>query len=207
MDPIFNSSNENSPKRECQSILHYGATPPHLGGHQNLTHLDCGVLDYLICNFQIHTFVDVGCGPGGMVYEALKRGISAIGIDGDPAILKVTPVTDQARLVIHDFRTGTAPLVGDFDLAWSIEFLEHVDECYAGNYLSTFQQAKYIFCTAAPPKARGYHHVNCQSTTYWIKFFEQGGFRFCPEISKKLKVISTMKREFVQRSGMFFRRQ
>lgn len=195
------------PELECQTVMPSGATPPHLGGHQYITHLDCGVLDYVISNFRIQTFLDVGCGPGGMVHEALKRGLSAIGIDGDPAILRVTPLTDKARLVIHDFRKGPAPLAGDFDLAWSIEFLEHVDQCYASNYLSTFQQAKFLFCTASPPKTPGHHHVNCQPTEYWINFFEQGGFSFCPELTKTLKAVSTMKREFVRRSGMFFRRR
>jgi hypothetical protein len=119
----------------------------------------------------------------------------------------MTPVTDKTRLIIHDFRMGPAPMAGDFDLAWSVEFLEHVEECYSHNYLSTFQQAKYLFCTPAPPKTPGHHHVNCRPGEYWIQFFDRGGFTFCPEATEKLKAVSTMKREFVQRSGMFFQRR
>jgi len=183
------------------------ATPPHLGGHRYVTHVDGGVLEYLRVHLPVRTLLDVGCGPGGMVQLAVGQGIDAIGIDGDPVILRVTPVKDRTRLVIHDFSTGPAPVAGEFDLAWSVEFLEHVAAEHAVHYLPAFQQAKHVFCTAAPPGTGGFHHVNCQPEEYWIEFFEQGGFRYCPELTRQLKTVSTMKREFVQRSGMFFRRR
>ena len=48
--------------------------PDHLGGHLNKTHTDRATLLYLIQNFDIKSFIDVGCGPGDMVYLANDLG-------------------------------------------------------------------------------------------------------------------------------------
>ena len=55
----------------------------HLGGHQNKTHLDHGALDWLIKTTNAKTFLDIGCGPGGMVELAKSKGLLVKGIDGD----------------------------------------------------------------------------------------------------------------------------
>jgi 2-polyprenyl-3-methyl-5-hydroxy-6-metoxy-1,4-benzoquinol methylase len=54
----------------------------HLGGHNGLTHLDEGALTWLK---QLgHTsFLDIGCGPGGMVELAEQLGFKVLGVDGD----------------------------------------------------------------------------------------------------------------------------
>ena len=57
--------------------------PSHLGGHKNKTHLDEGTIDYLIKKFKPKSFLDIGCGPGGMVKIATNKGLKARGIDGD----------------------------------------------------------------------------------------------------------------------------
>jgi hypothetical protein len=66
-------------------------------------------------------------------------------------------------------------------------------------------------CVAAPRRVSGRtpncDHVNCHPAQYRINFFEKRGFRFCPKLTQQLKAVSTMKREFIQRSGMFFRRR
>jgi 2-polyprenyl-3-methyl-5-hydroxy-6-metoxy-1,4-benzoquinol methylase len=53
--------------------------PPHLGGHDNETHLDSGVLDYMIKKYKIESYLDVGCGPGGMVELAASKGLRVMG--------------------------------------------------------------------------------------------------------------------------------
>ena len=58
--------------------LNHGVSdePPamHLGGHEELTQFDEGVFDDLVSRFDLRSFLDVGCGPGGMVCYALARG-------------------------------------------------------------------------------------------------------------------------------------
>jgi SAM-dependent methyltransferase len=186
-------------KRE-QAMTVKSKTPPHLGGHLNITHLDEGALDYFIKNFGVKSFLDIGCGPGGMLKLAKEKGLSVLGIDGDPAV-------EQSGTLLHDFTVGEVPINGDFDLAWSTEFLEHVDEKYQANYMAAFRHAKYVFVTAAPPGKNGHHHVNCRDREYWIAAFARYGFRFDTEATEVVKAASTMKREFVRNTGMFFVRE
>jgi SAM-dependent methyltransferase len=177
--------------------------PTHLGGHEWVTHLDDGVLDYLILKYGILGFLDIGCGPGGMVELACAKGLNAMGVDGDPRIIAASKLPSN-HLIIHDFTKGPIALEEQFDLAWSVEFLEHVDEQYQENYMKLFGQAKHVFCTAAPPGKQGYHHVNCRDEAYWISVFQNYGFHHNPEITRILRSITTMKREFVRETGMFF---
>ena len=78
----------------------------HLGGHNGITHLDQGALDWLIDTFQPQTFLDVGCGPGGMVELADKNGLDSLGIDGDHTVIRY----NIDRFLLHDFTLGPAPL-------------------------------------------------------------------------------------------------
>ena len=52
--------------------------PQHLGGHENETHIDDGALSYFIENFDVKSMVDIGCGPGGMVDLAKRKGLDVI---------------------------------------------------------------------------------------------------------------------------------
>ena len=178
--------------------------PSHLGGHLNKTHNDRGTLLYLIEKYQIKSFLDVGCGPGGMVRLAGMRDLFSLGIDGDWQV----PKEPEAKILIHDFTTGPAPLDREFDLGWSVEFLEHVDEQYQDNYMQAFARCKYVICTAAGPGAPGHHHVNCQPAEYWHDVFDKYGFEYDHETTLDIRMKkSNMQKPFMQRTGMFFVRR
>jgi SAM-dependent methyltransferase len=190
MAPLFirykNNMNENNP------------LPSHLGGHFNETHLDNGVLDYMIEKYKVESFLDVGCGPGGMVELALSKGLKAFGIDGDYTVERNTPV------LIHDYTLGPANIEDNFDMCWSCEFLEHVDEKYIPNFMNSFQKCKYVIATHADPGQWGHHHVNCQPYSYWKDVFAQYGFKCSAMESLKIREISTMPANHLKRSGLFF---
>ncbi len=93
-----------------------------------------------------------------------------------------------------------------FDLGYSVEFLEHVEEQYMDNYMYVFCGCKYVVCTAAPPGKRGHHHVNCQDTQYWIDIFAYYGFDYNEEETEYIRRKSSMTREFMRSYGMFFTR-
>lgn len=184
------------------NITDNNGVPEHLGGHQGVSHVDEGTLDYLHELFDIKTMVDIGQGPGAMVQLARSKGIDAKGIDGDPT------VNCDIR---HDY--SKAPLVLDqqVDLAWSCEFLEHVDEQYVENFMRTFQSAKYAMVTAAKPGEPGHHHVNCKPATYWISVFAAFGFVFDLLTTLQIRAEKTtmntdrdIKKQFVRRNGLFF---
>lgn len=176
--------------------------PPHLGGHLNKTHVDEGTLDFLISEFNIATMLDIGCGPGDMITLAKERGLMAVGVDGDYSL-------NRKEIVhIHDYTTGKWDWNSDlkFDLAWSVEFLEHVDEEYMPYIMHSFSRCTFVIATAAPPGWPGHHHVNCRDQEYWKGAFAAIGYRYEPEITQKIKEVSSMKKPFMQQNGMFFRR-
>jgi hypothetical protein len=173
---------------------------PTLGGHENLTQFDEGAFDYLATHFQVKSMVDIGCGPPGMVYYALSKGIRAVGIDGDPSVARDCPV-----VVEHDYTKGPLYL-GEFDLGWSVEFLEHVEEQYIPNFIETFLGCKNVFLTAAVPGQPGHHHVNCQWGDYWIRKFEKVGFSLNREATDGVRRCSNMWSRFTQNTGLVFMR-
>jgi 2-polyprenyl-3-methyl-5-hydroxy-6-metoxy-1,4-benzoquinol methylase len=184
---------------------------PHLGGHFNTTHTDKGALRYMRDRLGCQTLVDVGCGPGGQVKLARRLGYTAIGIDGDKELSKNNfSVLDDA--VYHDYTIGKLELTEykSFDVAWCVEFLEHVEEKYIKNYMDTLSKCKYVICTAAEPDEKGWHHVNCKSKEYWLEKFNGYGFDFDPDLTHELRTNSTMnirmkkRKQFIKRRGWLF---
>lgn len=178
----------------------------HLGGHGGTTWVDVGTLRYLKEKFDIATMLDVGCGPMGMSNVARKMSVAWHGIDGDPAIAVVAQ--GDPTFFLHDFNTGPFIPASQYDLGWSVEFLEHVEEQYQSNYMAAFQKCKYVVCTAAPPGWGGFHHVNEQEQDYWKTKFKEYGFTFDAHVTSKIRHITTMKQKrgmsFMQRTGMFY---
>ena len=176
-----------------------GHLPIHLGGHFGKTILDEGALLFLKKQFAVASMIDVGCGPGGQVELARKHGIEAFGIDGDYTLKRAKPY-----YFLHDFTKGDFPCKRRFDLAWCVEFLEHVEEKYQPSYMALLQHAERVVCTSAPPGWEGFHHVNCREQAYWIKVFKKYGFAFDKKNTERLKEHSSMQREFMQDTGMLF---
>jgi hypothetical protein len=172
--------------------------PEHLGGHLGKTNLDTTIITSIQDVFNIKTMIDIGCGPGGMKQVAEALDIEWLGIDGDYTL----PNKDE--ITIHDFTEGPLNLEGDFDLAWSTEFLEHVEEKYVANYMPVFAKARLAIVTAATPGTEGTHHVNCKDLMYWTKVFGQYGFKYLENETAQLKSISNMRKDFFKRHGMVF---
>lgn len=179
-------------------------TNDHLGGHLNRTNIDEGALQWLVHRFQPKSFVDIGCGPGGMVNLALSEGLDAMGIDGDPTI-----VGDFIHK--HDFTNEPYYPPRKYDIGWSVEFVEHVYEKYMTNYMPVFRMCKVAVVTYAPPGTPGHHHVNLQEEPYWIEKFKENGLTFDLALTTELRNASTMnlkkkshEKRFVQKRGMVF---
>ena len=176
--------------------------PDHLGGHASMTNVDAGVLDALVERFEPATFLDIGCGLGGMLHEARLRGLEAKGIDGD-----YTLDFTGLDVLVHDFTKGPAPLEGEFDLGWCVEVLEHIEEQYLENLKSAFQACKRVWITHALPKQIGHHHVNCQKQSYWINHFRRWGFEAMTGASNLIRSQSTMLDGYARRTGLLLVRK
>lgn len=176
--------------------------PEHLGGHLNRVHTDRSTLVYLKNKYNIKSMLDVGCGPGDMVQIARDKGLIAKGIDGDYT-LRGDWSDKSVDVLLHDFTEGV-PDVGEYDLCWSVEFLEHVYEEFLPNIMETYKKCNYVVCTAAPPGWDGHHHVNCQLQEYWVEKFSEYGFTLNEEDTAYIRENSAMRKPFMQRTGMVY---
>ena len=173
--------------------------PKHLGGHMGINHVDFGALSYIKKNYNIESIIDIGCGLGEMKFICDNLNISYIGIDGD-----YTANRKHKDIIIHDYTSGKSSLTNFFDLAWSTEFLEHVEEKYIDNFMADFTRCKYAMVTHALPGKRGYHHVNCKEKKYWIDIFYSYGFNLDEKETILIRDNSNMTREFIRNTGLFF---
>lgn len=169
--------------------------PPHLGGHFGQTNMDEATLDYLITRYGVRSMLDVGCGPGGMVDAAMRRGVNALGVDGDPFM-------ERPGVFIHDYTTGPYRPPYVFDLIWCTEFVEHVEAQYTDNYLATFDAGRVLFLTAAPPGFPGHHHVTCLPENVWIAALAMCGWQLDTEATQWVR--SNGGHVFTQRQGLVF---
>ena len=173
--------------------------PPHLGGHDDVTHVDEGCLTYLRDECGVKSVLDVGCGPGEQVLAARRLGMEAHGVDGDWRLAKAFPA-----LVLHDYAKG--PYVPDrHDAAWCVEFLEHLAEPFLPNVFLTFRRCGLVVMThALPGTEAAHHHVNCRVPEYWRWQFGTRGFLFHEKLTALLREKTTMEREFMKTTGMAF---
>ena len=184
------------------AAIAHGRLASHLGGHFGFTNADKGALVFLKETLGVESMLDVGCGPGKQVRLARRLGIEAFGIDGDHTLKFSEPY-----FFLQDFTKGKFSCDRTFDLVWSVEFLEHVEEQYQPFYMSTFRLAKAVVCTAALPGQLGFHHVNCRKQSYWIGVFKKYGFVFDKPNTQKLREHSSMGRDFMRDTGMLFIRK
>lgn len=179
-----------------------GPCPPEgiLGGHLDVCHLDQASLMILKeAHPEPRRFVDIGCGPGWMVQMAKWHGFEhAVGYDGDPKAVEAS----NGLALLHDFRSGPIPYFAGADIAWCVEFLEHVPESALPNVFEAFKKCKLVLCTASPYE--GPWHCNVQPTEYWVDQFLSNGFQFHEQLTTMVRQFSNMVRDFVRTSGMVF---
>lgn len=159
--------------------------------------------DWLVDTWEVKSVIDVGCGDGQALAHFASRGCTVLGVEG----------TQQSNplIVQHDYSTGPFAEVGEpWDLAWSAEFVEHVEERYVPNFMATFKMARFVMITHAEPGQPGWHHVNCQSADYWKGVFAGYGYEFdegLTGMSRAAASANTRVFNHYRRSGLAFRRR
>ena len=113
----------------------------HLGGHINKTNLELGILKYLKNKYNIESFLDIGCGTGGMVELANNHNLESRGLEGDPDAITKSNISNLIKQIDFSVEKYDDQLdIKNFDLGYSVEFLEHVDEKYIKNYINAFKK-------------------------------------------------------------------
>ena len=142
---------------------------------------DEGVLRWFRDRLGARSMLDIGCGNGEQVLLARSLGYDALGVDWQ----------SYPHTVRHDFTRGRYDPGRDFDLGWSVEFLEHIPERFQPNYLPAFRRCRWLVVTASGFAADD--HYTLRHPGYWIALFEREGFEFDAWVHSAVLEHSTMK--------------
>lgn len=133
------------------------------------------VWTWLVNDHQIRSVLDVGCGLGFVMRYFRDLGCEVHGVDGSTSAVEKNPL--RGSVTHHDFTVGPWVPHKKYDLIWSSELVEHVEEKYVGNLLLAFAGAgKLLVITYARPGQGGHHHVNEQDEDYWVEKMKMIGF-------------------------------
>lgn len=158
--------------------------------------------DYIVGKYNIKSVVDIGAGCGFATEYFHNKGLDVLGVDGCEEVQENFKLKDNFRL--NDYQDGSAlKSFESFDLCWSCEFVEHVEEEYSDNFLNDYTHAKYLAITHATPGQGGYHHVNCQWQEYWIEKLEALGFKFDQAETDRTRELTDPSKHY-NKSGLFF---
>jgi SAM-dependent methyltransferase len=151
--------------------------------------------------YGVKSVLDIGCGEGLSTQFFDDLGCRAVGLDG---VKQANPLVRQ-----HDFALGPWKSRERFDLVWSCEFLEHIEERFVPNLMSAFRTGKIVMLTHAFPGQGGHHHVNCRTPDYWKGVFAAAGFEFLPDVTNTAHFVAAVNKSpwnHFLRSGMVFKR-
>ena len=81
--------------------------------------------------------VDVGCGPGGFLREAARRGVAAVGVEPSPQMRRLatglTPARLRGAITVLDGTAEHLPLQdGSATVAWAVASVHHWSDVDAG---------------------------------------------------------------------------
>lgn len=146
-----------------------------------------------IVEYDVTSVLDVGCGDGATIDWFAARGCRVMGIDGYPQA--------HPNIVRHDYSIAALALGSRFDLGWSNEFVEHVEERHVPNFMQTFLACRHVMVTHALPGQPGHHHVNCRDDDWWIARFAEHGFAFDEDATDMARLLAPDDSYF-RRSGL-----
>jgi GT2 family glycosyltransferase/GR25 family glycosyltransferase involved in LPS biosynthesis len=191
-----------------KQLANKSAAMPHLAAEgdlvpQNLGHMVCeGHLGgffsegdggtyyplmwaHLVRKHGIRSVLDVGCGRGYSALYFKSLGCDIKGIDGSQEAQATNLLGED--FVLADYAVAPSSIQTEFDLVWSCEFVEHVEERFMKNYLRDFRRGRFLAMTFAGPGQPGHHHVNCRPAEYWIRIMYSQGFDYLPEETAELR--------------------
>lgn len=134
------------------------------------------VRDILFEHFVPTSVIDLGCGIGTWLKAFSESGVRRIhGRDG-------VWVRDRLLISPDNFLPSdlSEVVVGDmerFDLAMSLEVLEHLPPSASGNFVASLcNLADVILFSAAIPGQGGTHHINERWQSFWAEIFLSHGY-------------------------------
>lgn len=150
--------------------------------------------------------LDFGCGAGTWLSVARSLGAEKVtGIDGPwvkPDVLQIS----QSEFQPIDLEEQKFPDLGHFDLAISMEVLEHLSESAAEEALyGMSRSANFILLSVAIPGQGGNNHVNEQWQGYYANFLINHGFEIWDVVRPKVWHDERVAYWYRQNTLFFFR--
>lgn len=178
----------------------------HLGGflRNDTSSFEPMLWDWLLSVQKISSFLDVGCGMGYSSKWFMDRGVEVLCVEGSNEAVEQT-LLPQTSIVQHDFTRGAWWPEKVYDIAWSVEVLEHVQEQYLDNLMAVYKSARYVFVTHSVND--GWHHVNVHHGWWWIEKFHAYGFQYARELTEVARKLSRSgrKKTYFGTQGLIFR--
>jgi len=144
--------------------------------------------EYMLKTMNIKTFIDVGCGRGISTKWFLDHGAEVLCVEGSHEAV-MNSLLPKKYIVEHDFYRGPWWPSKSYDVAWAIEFLEHIGRHKMENYIDIFKSAAIIIVTYSV--WGGWHHVEVHPDgLYWKNRFAAHGFIYLDGLTEKMKQIS-----------------
>jgi SAM-dependent methyltransferase len=139
----------------------------------------------IVRRFPAASALDVGCGDGKLL-AAMRRispGLTAMGVDQSPAALeraKARGIPTRALDLAGTPMAGIDVFAGElgrFDLAISLETVEHVPAWHSAKLLRLLTScAPAVVFSGAQPLQGGVLHVNERPPEHWIARFREMGY-------------------------------
>ena len=163
----------------------------HLGGFGEIDPggISPGLFKHMIQEWGVQSFMDIGCGRGFSTTWFHFHGCDVICAEGSHDAFERSLLPDKEhQVMVHDFSRGPWWPEKTYDVAWSVEFLEHVNVNYHYNYVTAFRKAAIICVTAS--KGGGWHHVEIHKNEWWIRKYESYGFRYDAELTEEARKVA-----------------
>jgi len=129
--------------------------------------------------------IDVGCGIGDLLSEALRRGMRVKGVDG--------PWWSGADIHIpkefHEIHDLNEPYSCEarYDLATTIEVGEHLKKPRSKGFVQDLcALSDYVLFSAAIPGQKGNGHINNRWQGEWAELFAEEGYRCYDPFRRRL---------------------
>ena len=150
---------------------------------------------HMVDEYKIKSVIDIGCGRAFSADYFKSIGMKVRGVEGCKEAVEKS-FLEPHELVLHDYENDGPYIPSEvFDLAWSCEFIEHVEERHMKNFFETFKRCHLVALTYATPGQGGHHHVNEQYEGYWAHHMAQEGFVLDVERTRQLREIAKLDRE------------
>lgn len=169
----------------------------HLGGFTelDLQGISPALWKHLVQQEGVHSMLDIGCGRGISTSWFALHGVKVQCVEGshDAVVQSLLPAAGFPNAVVeHDFSRGPWWPAETYDMAWAIEFLEHVGINYQHNYVAAMRKCALILVTSS--RWGGWHHVEVHQDDWWIRKYESFGFRYDAELTDKFKMIASQEK-------------